>query len=584
MKSLRIFYQFLGKYKWRMLFFLSITSLTVFLETIRPYWLKGILDNAQANNFSAVFTFLLLFGLSTIGANLISAFSYYLGDKIVIPFSREIRESVFQKVLELDFAYHVNKNTGSLISAFRRGDNAVFGIFQDVHQELFRVLISLIVTLVFLFRSSPPIAFSLLILFIANIFLIWWLIKINLKYRTEFNKSEDEISGIITDSLINYETVKFFAAETKERRRLSLSFDIWSKNFWEFASSFRLMDISIGTVSGTGILFILWLAIKKLNHGFTLGDLVMVSGFITSFYYQFFNLFFRLRDIAKSITDLDKYFTILSNDTQVKDSLLPQTLKHPQGSLLFTNLSFAYPGNNGRILDDINLEIKSGEQVAFVGRSGAGKTTLIKLLLRFYDPTAGSIKFDGVDIRSFTKSYLRSLMAVVPQEPILFNNTIKFNLSYGKENAKMSELKQVAAAANILDFIESLPKKWQTEVGERGIKLSGGQKQRLAIARALLTDPKVLVFDEATSNLDSESERQIQKALKAASKNRTVIIIAHRFSTIRGADKIVVLSNGTIAEIGKHRDLIKKGGLYKMLWTLQSKGKLISTNESLTEN
>jgi len=584
MKSLRIFYQFLGKYKWRMLFFLSITTLTVFLETIRPYWLKGILDNAQANNFSAVFTFLLLFGLSTIGANLISTFSYYLGDKIVIPFSREIRETVFQKVLELDFAYHVNKNTGSLISAFRRGDNAVFGIFQDVHQELFRVLISLIVTLVFLFRSSPPIAFSLLILFIANVFLIWWLIKINLKYRTEFNKSEDEISGIITDSLINYETVKFFAAETKERRRLSLSFDIWSKKFWEFANSFRLMDISIGTVSGTGILFILWLAIKRLNHGFTLGDLVMVSGFITSFYYQFFNLFFRLRDIAKSITDLDKYFAILSNDTQVKDSVLPQTLKHPQGSLLFTNLSFAYPGNNGRILDGINLDIKSGEQVAFVGRSGAGKTTLIKLLLRFYDPTAGSIEFDGVDIRSFTKSYLRSLMAVVPQEPILFNNTIKFNLSYGKENAKMSEIKQVAAAANILDFIESLPKKWQTEVGERGIKLSGGQKQRLAIARALLTDPKVLVFDEATSNLDSESERQIQKALKTASKNRTVIIIAHRFSTIRGADKIVVLSNGTIAEIGKHRDLIKKAGLYKMLWTLQSKGKLISTNESLTES
>lgn len=584
MKSLRIFYQFLGKYKWRMLFFLSITSLTVFLETIRPYWLKGILDNAQANNFSAVFTFLLLFGLSTIGANLISALSYYFGDKIVIPFSREIRETVFQKVLELDFAYHVNKNTGSLISAFRRGDNAVFGIFQDIHQELFRVLISLIVTLVFLFCSSPPIAFSLLILFVVNIFLIWWLIKINLKYRTEFNKSEDEISGIITDSLINYETVKFFAAETKERRRLSLSFDIWSKKFWEFANSFRLMDISIGTVSGTGILFILWLAIKKLNHGFTLGDLVMVSGFITSFYYQFFNLFFRLRDIAKSITDMDKYFAILNNDTQVKDPVLPQTLKHPQGSLLFTNLSFAYPGNNGRILDDINLEIKSGEQVAFVGRSGAGKTTLIKLLLRFYDPTAGSIEFDGADIRSFTKSYLRSLMAVVPQEPILFNNTIKFNLSYGKEKAKLSELKQVAAAANILEFIESLPKKWQTEVGERGIKLSGGQKQRLAIARALLTDPKVLVFDEATSNLDSESERQIQKALKTASKNRTVIIIAHRFSTIRNADKIVVLSNGTIAEIGKHRDLIKKSGLYKMLWTLQSKGKLISTNESLTEN
>lgn len=584
MKSLRTFYHYLGKYKWRMLFFLSITTLTVFLETIRPYWLKGILDNAQNNNFPVVFNYLILFGVSTVGANLISAFSYYIGDKVVIPFSREIRETIFQKVLELDFAYHVNKNTGSLISAFRRGDNAIFSIFDSIHHELFRVLIALIVTLYFLFNASPSIGFSLLILFVVNIFLIWWLIKINLRYRKDFNDAEDNISGIITDSLINYETVKLFAAEEKERQRLSLSFDTWSQKFWGFTNSFRLMDISIGTTSGLGILFILWLAIKKLNNGFTLGDLVMVSGFITGFYYQFFNLFFRIRDIAKSITDLDKYFSILENETEVEDPVLPQTLKHPQGSLLFTNLSFAYPGNNGRILDGINLEIKSGEQVAFVGRSGAGKTTLIKLLLRFYDPTAGSIKFDGVDIRSFTKSYLRSLMAVVPQEPILFNNTIKFNLSYGKEKAKMSEIRKAAADANILTFIENLPQKWQTEVGERGIKLSGGQKQRLAIARALLTNPKILIFDEATSNLDSESERQIQKALKIASQNRTVIIIAHRFSTIRNADKIVVLSNGIIAEIGKHRELIAKNGLYKMLWTLQSKGKLITDKESLFDS
>jgi ABC-type multidrug transport system fused ATPase/permease subunit len=175
-------------------------------------------------------------------------------------------------------------------------------------------------------------------------------------------------------------------------------------------------------------------------------------------------------------------------------------------------------------------------------------------------------------------------MAVVPQEPIMFNNSIKFNLSYGRENATLPELEKAATDANILDFIEKSPQKWDSEVGERGIKLSGGQKQRLAIARALLTNPKVLVFDEATSNLDSESERQIQSALNLASKNRTVIIIAHRFSTIRNADKIVVLSNGTVSEVGKHRDLIKKGGLYKMLWTLQSKGKLISTNESLAED
>jgi len=583
MKSLRVFYQFLAKYRWQMLLFLSVTSLTVVMETVRPYWLKGILDNAQVNNFSAVFNFLILFGVSTVGANLISALSYYLGDAIMIPVSREIRETIFQKVLELDFAYHVNKNTGTLISAFRRGDGAIYSIFLDIHHELFRVLIALIVTLFFLFNASIPIALSLLFLFIGNVFLIWWLIKVNLKYRKDFNDSEDNISGIITDSLINYETVKFFAAETKERQRLSSSFTIWSTKFWSFANSFRLMDISIGTTSGLGMLFILWLAIKKLNNGFTLGDLVMVSGFITGFYYQFFNLFFRIRDIAKSITDLDKYFGILDNITQVPDPVSPEFLKSPLGRLSFKNLAFAYPGNSGRVLDNINLDINAGEQVAFVGRSGAGKTTLLKLLLRFYDATAGLIEFDGVDIRHFSKSYLRSLMAVVPQEPIMFNNTIKFNLSYGRDNASLKQIKQAAADANILDFIESLPQKWDSEVGERGIKLSGGQKQRLAIARALLVNPKVLIFDEATSNLDSESERQIQKALSLASKDRTVIIIAHRFSTIRNADKIVVLSNGIVAEVGKHRDLIKKGGLYKMLWTLQSKGKLISETENLVE-
>ncbi|HBP50986.1 MAG: ABC transporter related protein [Candidatus Shapirobacteria bacterium GW2011_GWE1_38_10] len=583
MKSLRVFYQFLGKYKWRMLIFLSISTITVVLETVRPYWLKGILDSAQVNNFTAVFYFLILFGVSTVGANLVSALSLYLGDKVLIPFSREIRETIFQKVLELDFAYHVNKNTGSLISAFRRGDGAIFSIFDSIHHELFRVLIALIVTLYFLFNASPPIGFSLLILFIVNTFLIWWLIKINLKYRKDFNDAEDNLSGIITDSLINYETVKFFAAENKERHRLGKSFDTWSEKLWSFANSFRLMDVSIGTTSGLGMLFILWLAINKLNNGFSLGDLVMVAGFITGFYYQFFNLFFRIRDIAKSITDLDKYFGILDNNTQVPDPSSPQTLKNPLGNLIFKNLAFAYPGNSGRVLDNINLEINAGEKVAFVGRSGAGKTTLLKLLLRFYDATSGLIQFDGVDIRHFTKSYLRSLMAVVPQEPIMFNNTIKFNLSYGKEKASFKEIKQAAADANILDFIEGLPQKWESEVGERGIKLSGGQKQRLAIARALLVDPKVLIFDEATSNLDSESERKIQSALNLASKNRTVIVIAHRFSTIRNADKIIVLSNGTIAEIGRHQDLIKKGGLYKMLWTLQSKGKLVSGNESLVD-
>jgi ABC-type multidrug transport system fused ATPase/permease subunit len=578
-KQILRFYQFLANYRLQMAVFLLVTSLTVIMETVRPYWLKMILDNAQIGNPQIVLGYIILFGVSTVGANLISALSFYLGDKIMIPVSREIRETIFEKVLTLDFAYHVNKSTGSLISAFRRGDSAIYTIYLSLHQELFRVLIALIVTLIFLFRTSPDMALFLLILFVVNLLLILWLIKINLKHRTAFNAVEDDVSAIITDSLINYETVKFFAAENKERERLSLRFNDWVQKFWNFSNSFRLMDITIGTTSGFGMLYILYLAVNKLGPNFSIGDLVMVSGFITGFYYQFFNLFFRIRDIAKSLTDLEKYFEILENKVIVADPENPTTLPKPTGQLSFSNLSFSYPGNK-----DINLKISSGEQVAFVGRSGAGKTTLIKLLLRFYDPVSGSIKLDNVDIKKFTKSYLRSLLAVVPQEPIMFNNTIKFNLTYGKPNASLSKVKAASIDANILDFIENLADKWETQVGERGIKLSGGQKQRLAIARALLVDPKVLIFDEATSNLDSESERQIQKALKNASKNRTVIIIAHRFSTIRNANKIVVLSNGTISEIGTHQELISKNGLYKMLWTLQSKGKLLTDTDSLTKD
>lgn len=572
------FYAFMRPYVWQMGLFLSLVALSVVAESIRPYFLKQILDFAAKNDSSTVLWYFFLFGFSVIGANLISALANYLGDKVCFPFARTIRETVFQKMLDLDFAYHVNKSTGSIISAFKRGDNAVFDLYQNIHQELFRVLIYLLVSVYLLFILSPWMALSLLVLFGANVALIWWLVKINLRTRTEFNDAEDNVSAVITDSVINYETVKYFSAESKERQRLSSEFDIWMKKLWNFGNSFRLMDITIGTTSGVGMMFILWQALSKLNHGISLGDLVMVSGILTSFYYQFFNLFFRIRSIAKNMADLERYFNILGHSPQVKDPQKSRLPKKVAGNVSFEHVSFVYPKNPDRVLDDVSLSIKSGQQIAFVGRSGAGKTTLIKLLLRFYDPTEGSIKLDGVDIRDMSKSQLRSFMGVVPQEPIMFNNTLKYNLSYGKSNATQKEIESAAKQANILEFIESLPEKWDTHVGERGIKLSGGQKQRLAIARALLASPKVLIFDEATSSLDSESELKIQSALQQVSHTRTVIIVAHRFSTIRHADKIFVLSGGVLVETGKHDELMAKKGVYALLWSLQSQGKLLEVN------
>jgi len=574
MKYLKIFFSFLTKYKWRMALFLLAAAVSMILVTIRPYWLKMILEEAGANNTKGILLYFFLFGVSTITAEWISSLSYFLGDRVLFNLSREIRQTIFKKVLELDFAYHVNKNTGALISAFKRGDSAVFNIFNDLFQELFKILIILLVTLYFLAITSMQLALFLIILFTLNMFLIWWLIKINIKTRSDLNIAEDEVSGVITDSLLNYETVKLFAGEKKENSRLGQKLNVWLKALWKFSNSFRMMDISIGTLSGLGMLFMLWIVIKGLGEKFSLGDLVMISGFLTSLYFQFFNLFFRVRSIVKNMIDLEKYFEILDNDVLVKDPKKERQPKKLTGKLEFINVGFLYPADQEMVLEGINFKIKSGQRGAFVGKSGAGKTTLVKLLLRFYNPTRGIIKLDGVDIRKMKKSRLRSLVSVVPQEPIMFNNTIKFNLAYGKEAATDGEILEAAQKANILDFIENLPHKWETQVGERGIKLSGGQKQRLAIARALITNPKVLVFDEATSNLDSESEEKIQSSLEQAAKERTVLIIAHRFATIRNADKIFVLDAGTIVEEGNHQKLIAKNGLYKMLWTLQAKGKL----------
>ena len=320
----------------------------------------------------------------------------------------------------------------------------------------------------------------------------------------------------------------------------------------------------------------LWLVVRKLVAGeIGVGDFVMVAGFISAFYYRFFELFFQLRNLAKNFMDINKYFNVLDNVVAVKDPRWPKEIDKVKGKIEFRDVGFSYPRRRKKVLKDINLNIKAGESVAFVGRSGAGKTTIVKMLLRFYNLKRGQILIDGMDIKQMKKSYLRSLMGVVPQEPILFNNTIGFNIGYGKKGAKLAEIKEAAKKANLNEFIEELPLNYETEVGERGIKLSGGQKQRLAIARAFLTNPSMIIFDEATSNLDSESEEKIQDALWNVAKDRTVLIIAHRFATIRRADRIVVMEKGRIVETGTHQDLVnKKGGVYRKLWRLQVKGKL----------
>lgn len=303
------------------------------------------------------------------------------------------------------------------------------------------------------------------------------------------------------------------------------------------------------------------------------GDFVMIATFMTGVYYQFFWLLYRLRDIAKNYVDIQRYFSILDEKIMVEDPTNPLRIRKIIGEVNFSHVDFQYPDGGESVLKNFNLLVKPGESVAFVGRSGAGKTTIVKLLLRFYDISGGKVTIDGIDIRKFKKSQLRSYIGVVPQEPILFNNTIGFNIAYGRARVSQKEIAEAAKLANLDGFIQSLPLKYETQVGERGIKLSGGQKQRLAIARMILSNPRIIIFDEATSNLDSESEKLIQKALWKVAKGRTVLIIAHRLSTVRRAERIIVIDKGQIKETGDHADLLnKKDGLYQYFWRLQSLG------------
>ncbi len=564
------FIRFLLAYPYRFALFLCLLLILGITESIQPYFYKLFVDSASTLDYGQMVQVLWWYlGLRL--ANLVfDILTYIVGDMSLIPAGRNARMAVVKKIQDLDLAYHQSKSTGSLISAIRRGDGAFFSLYHSLTQ-LIRIVINFFVVLFFFGSFNLTIAIMMVISFSIDIIMAKFLIGYNINKRHQFNKSEDEISGIIVDNLLNYETVKYFAKEKWEYQRLKLSFDKWVSRLWGYTNSFRLIDLSVGLAGNLGLVFILLYSIQAVVNGkFTPGEFVLVLGFISTFYPRFFELIFNLRDMAKHYADIEKYFSILEQKTIVLDPKRPKTIKKFSGEILFDNVSFSYPGGKKGAIENIDLQIRSGQSIALVGRSGVGKTTLVKLLQRFFDVDNGAIKIDGIDIRQMEKSYLRSLMGVVPQDPNLFNDSVGFNIGYGKTNATKKEIVAAAKMANLHEFIDSLPDKYDTVVGERGVKLSGGQKQRLAIARMILSNPGIIIFDEATSQLDSESEKAIQAAFWKAARNKTTIIIAHRLSTVVKADKIIVMDKHRIAESGSHQELFNRSdSLYRHYWDLQ---------------
>lgn len=574
-KNFKVFYKFLVK-SWPVYIgFILLVIITNILFALDPYFYKLFVEKIPNFNYSELLNILTIFLVVKSVAVIVDVITGIVGDFIVIEGAKRTRVTIFKRVQDLDFAFHASKSTGSLISAFKRGDGAFWSFFHEIQYRLLNVLTNFMVMIYFLKDLNLTVVAIVILSLITTIIAAIFLIKYNISKRKDFNEDEDKISGIITDNLINFETVKLFAKEKWEENKLLNHLIPWTKKMWGYGNSFRLIDLTMGTIINVSVFSVLFVVIKDTVSGNTsIGDFVLITGFLTRFYPRLWDFLWGLRDLAKHYADIEKYFELLDHEIEVKD---PEnnvvSLEKVNGEIEFKNVYHSYKEGTKNALKNFNLKINKGESIAFVGRSGSGKTTVTKLLMRFFDPEKGTVTIDGVNIKNFTKANLRSFFGVVPQEPILFNNTIGYNIGYGAEKENnLKEIKRVSKMANISEFIEKLPNKYETNVGERGIKLSGGQKQRLAIARMIISNPDIIVFDEATSSLDSESEKLIQEAFWKYAKNKTTIIIAHRLSTIQKADRIVVMDKGEIVEIGKHQELIKnKSGIYSKLSKLQNK-------------
>lgn len=571
MKTFKTFYSFLWKYKGYFIGAIFTGLLSTASGNFVPFVYRYIVDNFYNFTTKTFFTVIAVYGLTRIGMILFNNLSGFWGSKYFIKAVSDARIKVFNHLQNLDFAFHSTKRSGEFISKIKRGDNAFSNIDQDLNSEFVDDFVRLIIATFAFYFISVNLVF---IFFIAIFFIVVvsiYFIKKSLAIRAEHNKEEDNISHLTADNLISYETVKYFANEKREVLNLKKAFEPWTASLEKYMLVLRRMGVSLRAISFFAMMSILvFLMPDIVDKKISAGDFVLVFTFMIQIFPNIEKIMWRLRGIMRNYTDLKDYFDILDYPLVIKDIENPIAFSCDKGEVVFDNVSFSYPGGQEAI-KNISAIMPAGKSSALVGRSGSGKTTMTKLLMRVYDPVEGKILADNCDISQIKKEDLRRNIGIVPQEPILFNSTIGYNIGYPLDNATKENIEEAAKLANLHDFIVSLEKGYDTVVGERGVRLSGGQKQRLAIARVFLLNPKIIIFDEATSHLDSESERLIQDSLEELSKGKTLIIIAHRLSTIMRADKIIVLDQGKIIEEGLHDDLISKtGGIYKKLWDLQT--------------
>lgn len=577
-------YQFTFLFPWPFVSGSILLIISMILSNTGPFFVKWLTEAVQVNDLDRAFQLLIGFAIVLFSLNILENLGFYITDKNMVKTSTAIAHKVLTHIHNLDFSYHTNKSSGKLISLMKRGDDAFYSYYDTFNRQFLAIFLSFVVMFIGLAQLKVHYIIFVFGLIIISIIISYFLVQINIKRRNLFNDADDNVSSARVDNLVNFDTVKYFANEEFEQTRFRQLLDIWNKKLQDYFFTFRYFDVILGNLINVALLGMMAIALHDVRSGaITLADFLLVTTFSMTLFPKMMSFLFSLRDLAKRYSDMHAYFRLLEEPIIVEEPKEPQTITDPKGRVAFDTVSFGYDQSNP-ILQDFNLEIHAGESLALVGYSGAGKTTIAKLLMRMYDPQQGIITIDGIDIKTIKKVELRSLVGIVPQDPLLFNNTIYYNIAYANSKASKEEVITAAKAARVDDFVQKLPKGYETVVGERGIKLSGGQRQRLAIARVLLEQPKIIIFDEATSALDSASEQIIQEAFWRLVRDpvnpRTAIIIAHRLSTIMKADTIVVMDKGEVVEKGKHEELLaNKKGIYRQLWSLQKNG-FIADGES----
>ena len=568
---------YLFEFKGRVLLALAFLVCAKLANIAVPLVMKRIVDGLSGDKalLAVPVAALLAYGILRLSSTAFNELRDIVFVKVAQRSMRRIALEVFHHLHALSLRFHLERQTGGLTRDIERGTR---GISTLLSYTVFSVLPTLLeialVTGFLIYRFDVwfgVIAMAAVALYVALTFVIseW-----RTAHRRRTNELDSKANTRAVDSLLNYETVKYFGNEGFEARRYDRNLESYERAVVTSEASLGLLNVTQALVIALAVSLLMWRAADGIVHAhLTLGDLVMVNALLIQLYIPLNFLGVMYREIKQAVVDMEKMFRLLAENREVEDKPGAPALAVRGGAVRFEHVDFSYDGVRP-ILKDVTFEIPAGRKVAVVGSSGSGKSTLARLLFRFYDVNAGRITIDGQDIRDVQQATVRAALGVVPQDTVLFNDTIFYNVSYGRPGASREEVEEAARVAHIADFIARLPDRWETSVGERGLKLSGGEKQRVSIARTVLKNPPILIFDEATSALDSRTEKSIQAELAEISRDRTTLVIAHRLSTIVDADEILVLDHGSLVERGTFRELLAANGRFAEMWKLQQQEKV----------